>query len=153
MSLHPNDEHFMDEALKEARLALEEGEVPVGAVVVQDGVIIGRGHNSREHGLDIAGHAEINAINDAARSCGRWSLEGCTLFATLEPCMMCAGAIRQSRIRTVVFGAKDEEEGAIVSAFHAFDADNGLITVSYGTREAKYQQLLRDFFVKKRKGI
>ncbi len=145
-----NDEFFMAEALKQARLAYQEGEIPVGAVVVYHGKIIGSGHNSREKDLDISGHAEINAIKDAESKLGRWSLEGCTLYVTLEPCLMCAGAIRQSRLKSIVYGATDPREGAVVSAFHAFDGDNANQLVLGGVMEKECQELLASFFAEVR---
>lgn len=144
------DEQYMDLALEEARIGFSLGEVPVGAVIVKDGTVIGRGHNTREAGNDISGHAEINAIKEAEQALGRWALEGCTLYVTLEPCLMCAGAIKQSRIATLVFGAKDEEEGAIVSKYHVYDADNGSLNVSYGLRENECSTLIKSFFASKR---
>ena len=115
------DALFMKAALKEAELAFEEGEVPVGAVVVKDGEIIGKGHNHREKDLDISSHAEINALKEAAKALGRWDLHDCSLFVTLEPCLMCAGAILQSRIRFLCFGAVDKKAGAVISNYHVFD--------------------------------
>ena len=96
---------YMTEALFEARRALEEDEVPVGAVIVKGGKIIARGHNRRMQNCDPTAHAEIEAIRAAAQRLGDWRLDGCTMFVTLEPCVMCAGAIAQSRIDTVIFGA------------------------------------------------
>ena len=145
------DEEYMRLALEEARLAFDEGEVPVGAVIVKDGVVVSSAHNSRENELDISGHAEINAIRKAEKALGRWTLEGCTLYVTLEPCPMCAGAIKQSRLSSLVFGAKDEEEGAIISAYHIFDADNGSQNVSFGVLEKECSELLKAFFSAKRK--
>ena len=144
------DEEFMSEALKLARLAESEGEVPVGAVVVFQDRIIGRGRNSREQGADISGHAEINAIKDAERHLGKWTLEGCAIYVTLEPCLMCAGAIKQSRLKTIVFGAKDEAEGAVVSRYHVFDEDNANQTICIGVCGEEASTLLKDFFAKRR---
>ena len=145
------DEEYMRLALEEARLAMEAGEVPVGAVIVKDGIVISAAHNSREADLDISGHAEINAIRKAEEKLGRWTLEGCSLYVTLEPCPMCAGAIKQSRLSTLVFGAKDEEEGAVVSKYHIFDADNGSQNVSFGVLGQECANLLKDFFAVRRK--
>lgn len=144
------DEAMMNEALAEARIAFEAGEVPVGAVVVKDGKIVGRGHNTREADLDISGHAEINAMKDAEKALGRWTLEGCALYVTLEPCLMCSGAIRQARLSTIVFGAKDEREGAVVSAHHVFDADNATQTIHGPLLEEKCVEILQEFFRKRR---
>ena len=143
------DKRFMEEALAEARLALEEGEVPVGAVIVYKGNIIGRGHNSREGHQDISGHAEINALKEAAKTLGRWSMEGCTLYVTLEPCLMCGGAIKQSRLTSLVYGASDEQEGAL-SVYHVFDADNGAQTIHNGVCDAECQRILQQFFLQRR---
>ena len=110
----------MREALAEARRALEHDDVPVGAVVVDpDGHVIGRGHNRREVDGDPVAHAEVVAIREAAEALGTWRLDGCTLVVTLEPCTMCAGALVQARIATLVFGADDEKAGAVVSLFDA----------------------------------
>lgn len=145
------DEEYMRLALAEAEAAEKEGEVPVGAVVVFDGEVIAKGHNAREKDLDIAGHAEIVALKKAALALGRWSLEGCTLYVTLEPCLMCAGAIRQSRISTLVFGARDAEEGAVVSRHHVFDQDNGVQTIQTGVLEEDCAAIIKRFFLKKRR--
>jgi len=113
-------EAAMLDALAEARRALEHDDVPVGAVVVDpDGHIIGRGHNRREVDGDPVAHAEVVAIREAAEALGAWRLDGCTLVVTLEPCTMCAGALVQARIATLVFGADDEKAGAVVSLFDA----------------------------------
>lgn len=110
-------EHFMRQALREARAALEEGEVPVGAVVVADGSVVGRGHNQREMLHDPTAHAEMIAITQAAAHLGSWRLDPCRLYVTLEPCPMCAGAIVQARIPEVVYGADDPKAGACRSLF------------------------------------
>lgn len=102
----------MREALAEARLALEHGDVPVGCVVVRDGEIVGRGHNVRERDADPTGHAELIAIREAAAAIGSWRLEGCTLYVTLEPDAMCAGAIVLARVPRLVYGASDPKAGA-----------------------------------------
>ena len=143
---------FMLEALVEAELADQEGEVPVGAVVVKDGQIIGRGHNTRETDKDIAGHAEIMAMKDAAQTLGRWALDGCALYVTLEPCLMCAGAIKQARIRSLHYGAKDERYGA-ETAYHLFSNKDAYPCplVYAGEQEAKSGSLLNAFFAKQRK--
>lgn len=114
---HSEHERFMRQALRAAEVALEENEVPVGAVIVRDGRVIGRGHNQRERLADPTAHAEILAITAAAAEIGHWRLEDCTLFVTLEPCPMCAGAIVQARIPRVVFGASDPKAGACGSLY------------------------------------
>ena len=151
MGNRTNDELYMRLALAEATSALVEGEVPVGAVVVYEDKVIGVGHNSRESGLDISGHAEINALRAAAKARGSWNLEGCTLYVTLEPCLMCAGAIRQSRLSSLVFGAKDEKEGAVLSKFHVFDQDNATQAIVHGVLEEECAAMLKRFFANARK--
>lgn len=106
-----NDEEFMKEALKEALGAGEDGEVPVGAVVVKDGVIVARGRNRRVTTPDSTAHAEIDALRAACKKLGRWNLADCELYVTLEPCMMCSGAIVYSRIKRVIYGAADKRFG------------------------------------------
>lgn len=112
---------FMRQALKEALKAYAKGEVPVGAVVVYAGEVIGRGHNLRESSQDPTTHAEIIAIREASRKRGSWRLEECDLYVTLEPCLMCAGAISLARIRKVYFGAADPKAGALVTCVRAYD--------------------------------
>jgi tRNA(adenine34) deaminase len=107
-----NHEEGMRAALTEAQKALDEGEVPVGAVVVHDGMIVGRGHNQMERLQDATAHAEILTIGAAATTLGTWRLSECTLYVTLEPCIMCAGALVQSRIGLLVYGAHDPKAGA-----------------------------------------
>src|SRR5690554_1889639 len=107
-----DDQHFMSEALTEARKALELEEVPIGAIVVYEGEIIGRGYNLKEKDQDPTAHAEMIAVREAAQKLGSWRLEGCQLYVTIEPCPMCAGAIVQARIERLVFGALDHEAGA-----------------------------------------
>lgn len=112
---------FMKYAMGLARLSAEEGEVPVGAIVVCDGKIVGEGRNRRETVKNALHHAEIEAINDACKNLGGWRLWKCDIYVTLEPCPMCAGAIINSRIKNVYFGASDEKNGAVVSAARLFD--------------------------------
>lgn len=112
---------FMKYALSLAKKSAEEGEVPVGAIVVCDGEIVGVGRNRREVVKNALHHAEIEAINNACQKLGGWRLWKCDMYVTLEPCPMCAGAIINSRIRNVYFGAKDEKNGAVVSAAQLFD--------------------------------
>ena len=114
-------EDYMREALAEAAKAADAGEVPIGAVVVRDGVIVGRGHNRRETGKNALYHAEVAAIDDACRTLGGWRLFDCDLYVTLEPCPMCAGAIINARIRTVYFGAHDAKAGSCGSITNLFD--------------------------------
>jgi tRNA(adenine34) deaminase len=114
-------DHFMRIALEEAELALREDEVPVGAVIVHEGRVIARAHNQREQLHDPTAHAEMVAITQAAESRQSWRLDGCTLYVTLEPCPMCAGAILQARIPTLVYGAADPKAGAVDTLFRLLD--------------------------------
>ncbi|WP_145084208.1 tRNA adenosine(34) deaminase TadA [Anatilimnocola aggregata] len=118
-------ERFMRMALAEAQQALEEEEVPVGAVIVQGSRVIASAHNQREQLKDPTAHAEMIAITQAAESLGDWRLEGCTLYVTLEPCIMCSGAILQARVPIVVYGATDPKAGAVNTLFHLLN-DNRL---------------------------
>ncbi len=141
------DSEYMLEALALAREAAEAGEVPVGCVVVCDGAIVGRGRNRREEGRNALCHAEIEAINQACRSLGGWRLWQCTLYVTLEPCPMCAGAILQARIPRVVFGARDEKFGACGSVCDLFSMDfNHHPKMEGGVLEEEAKSLMQDFF-------
>ena len=142
---------FMDEALALAREAALEGEVPVGCVIVRNGQIVGRGRNRRELSRNALAHAEVEAINDACRSLGGWRLWDCTMYVTLEPCPMCAGAIVNARIPTVICGAKDRKSGACGSVCDLFSMDfNHHPTITYGLREAECAALLSEFFAQLR---
>ena len=141
------DLYFMDEALRLAAEAAEEGEVPVGCVIVRRGEIVGRGRNRRETKRTALGHAEIEAIHDACARLGGWRLWECTLYVTLEPCPMCAGAIVNARIPRVVFGASDAKCGACGSVCDLFSMDfNHHPEVEKGVREAESKELLTEFF-------
>ncbi len=147
------DEHdFIRRAMELAKMAQKEGEVPVGAVVTFGGRIIGEGYNHRERDKDISSHAEIIALKEAARSRGDWRLNGCSLFVTLEPCLMCSGAILQSRISSLYFGARDEKEGAVLSRYFVFDEpysqERPLIHPDFHREECEL--LLKNFFENKR---
>lgn len=142
------DEYFMGEALKEARYALEEDEIPIGAVVVYNGRIIGKGHNLTERLNDVSAHAEMQALTAAANLIGGKYLQGCTLYVTMEPCVMCAGASYWFQVSKIVFGAYDNKLG--------FGRINQKIThpktvITGGIREAECSQLVKDFFKGKRK--
>ena len=142
-----DDLKFMDEALALAREAAAEGEVPVGCVIVRNGCIVGRGRNRRETGKTALGHAEIEAIHDANRNLGGWRLWECTLYVTLEPCPMCAGAIVNARIPRVVFGASDAKCGACGSVCDLFSMEfNHHPAVTKGIREEEAAELLAEFF-------
>jgi tRNA(adenine34) deaminase len=117
----PPHERWMRLALDEARAAAAEDEVPVGAIVVAAGRVVGSGHNQREQLADPTAHAEMIAITQAAATLGSWRLEGCTLYVTLEPCPMCAGAILQARVPAVVWGAPDPKAGAVASLYRLFE--------------------------------
>ena len=141
------DLQFMDEALELARQAMAEGEVPVGCVIVRKGEIVGRGRNRRETAKTALGHAEIEAISDACKNLGGWRLWECTLYVTLEPCPMCAGAIINARIPRVVFGASDKKAGSCGSVCDLFSmAYNHHPEVERGLLEAECAQVLTDFF-------
>ncbi len=142
-----DDLYFMDEALALAREAAAEGEVPVGCVIVRKGEIVGRGRNRRETDKTALGHAEIEAIGEACRNLGGWRLWECTLYVTLEPCPMCAGAILSARIPRVVYGASDAKFGAVRSVCPLFDMKfNHHPTVESGIREAEAAALMTEFF-------
>ena len=141
------DLKFMDEALALARQSAAEGEVPVGCVIVRRGEIVGRGRNRREQVRNALSHAEVEAINDACRTLGGWRLWECTLYVTLEPCPMCAGAIVNARIPRVVFGASDSKCGACGSVCDIFAKDfNHHPSVERGLREEEAAALMTQFF-------
>ena len=145
------DLKFMDEALVLAQEAAAEGEVPVGCVIVRNGQIVGRGRNRRETEKTALGHGEIEAIADACRNLGGWRLWDCTLYVTLEPCPMCAGAIINARIPRVVYGASDAKCGAVRSVCGLFDmAFNHHPRVECGILEEECAVLLSEFFRKLR---
>ena len=142
-----DDLYYMDAALELAREAAAEGEVPVGCVIVCRDQIVGRGHNRREKDKSALAHAEIEAIGQACRTLGGWRLWECTLYVTLEPCPMCAGAIINARIPRVVYGASDAKCGACGGVCSLFSmAFNHHPQVEAGIREAECGQLLSDFF-------
>lgn len=141
-------EFFMNEALIEARKAYEKDEVPIGAVIVRDGQIIGRGHNLRESDKSPLAHAEILAIDDASKSLKGWRLTRCDIYVTLEPCLMCSGAIYQSRIVNCYYGAKDPKAGAIDSLFHVLNEPklNHIVNTYSGILEDACSSVLSQFF-------
>ena len=149
---HSDDEKFMALALEEATRAAELGEVPIGAVVVHDGEVIARAGNRRETDADPAAHAEFSALMRASRVLGRWRLTGCTVYVTLEPCLMCAGLMVNSRIDRCVFGAPDPKGGAVGTLYdvshdarlnHEFEVEGGVL-------EAECAEVLRAFFIRRR---
>jgi tRNA(adenine34) deaminase len=146
------DEDLMRRALGLAQSASGLDEVPVGAVIVKDGIVIGEGYNLRETKRSVLSHAELEAIHQANQKLNSWRLTGCTLYVTLEPCLMCAGAIYQSRIDRVVFGAPDPKAGATGSLYDIqSDARlNHRFTVTGGILADECGQVLKDFFRKKR---
>jgi len=147
-------EEYMREALALANEAAAEGEVPVGAVVVRDGVIVGRGRNRREVGKNALAHAELEAIDHACRTLGGWRLFGCELYVTLEPCPMCAGAIINARIDRVYYGAADGKAGSCGSLVNLFDLPyNHRPETVGGVLEEECGDLLRAFFADLRKRI
>lgn len=138
---------FMAEALKLANEAFLGGEVPVGAVIVKNGEIIARGRNMREKKQNALSHAEIEAINNACEALGSWRLDDCELYVTLEPCPMCAGAIINARIKTLVFGAYDSKMGSIDSVVNLCDYPyNHKVEVYGGICEDECKKLLEEFF-------
>ena len=143
----------MAEAIAEARKAENIGEVPVGAVVLKDGTVIGRGHNLTETLKDPTAHAEITAIRNAALELGGWRLLGCSLYVTCEPCAMCAGAMVLARIKKVVIGAADPKSGACGSVFNiASDSRlNHCVEVETGVMREECERMMKDFFKKRRK--
>ena len=145
------DESYMQEALTLAREAAQEGEVPVGCVIVREGRIVGRGRNRREKSKTALGHAELEAIAEACATLGGWRLWDCTLYVTLEPCPMCAGAILSARIPRVVYGASDAKCGATGSVCNLFSMEfNHHPQVEKGVLEAECSGLLKEFFQKLR---
>ena len=147
-----NDTDFMREALREAEAAAREGELPVGCVIVKDGAIIARAHNCCEASRDATAHAELLAIRRASAACGDWRLNRCTLYVTLEPCPMCAGAIMQARVGRLVYGAANPEQGCAGSLYripedpafpHFCPSDGGVLA-------EECQALLEHFFAARR---
>ena len=148
-----DDEAAMRVAFAEARKALDEGEVPIGCVIVHDGAVIGRGHNQVERLQDATAHAEIVAIGAASTALSSWRLEDCTLFVTLEPCAMCAGAIVLARVGRVVYGAHDPKAGACGSVLNVIDEPrlNHAPPVTSGVLAEETGELLTSFFEMKRR--
>ena len=143
-----DDIKYMKMALAEARKAYQRAEVPIGAVVVCNDQVVGRGFNLREQTQDPTSHAEMIALREAAENEASWRLEECQLYVTLEPCPMCAGAILQSRIKRLVYGASDPKAGAVRSLYQLLDDDrfNHQVEVVSGVMKEESAQLLKDFF-------
>lgn len=147
-----SDEDFLRQALELAKDAERGGEVPVGALVVIDGRVIGRGRNSPIARNDPTAHAEILALREAAAATGNYRLEGATMYATLEPCVMCAGALVAARVSRLVFGARDLRFGGVRSKFQLADADvlNHRLEILEGVLGAECAELLQRFFISRR---
>lgn len=145
-------EIFMKKALLEAFKALKKDEVPIGCVIVKDGAVIARAHNLRETKKEATAHAEILAIEKACKKLGDWRLDGCELYVTLEPCIMCAGAILNARIKKVYFGAREPKGGAVESRFQLLDkgALNWTTDFEGGVLDEDCALLITEFFRKKR---
>jgi len=143
-----NHHQWMRLALDQAHIAFRQGEVPIGAVIVRDGQLLAMTHNRKEELRDPTAHAEILAIRQAAGALGGWRLEGATLYVTLEPCPMCAGAIIQARLKTLVFGASDPKGGGAGSVMNVLDVNrwNHRVEVIAGILEQECSQILKDFF-------
>ncbi len=141
-------EKYMKEALKEANKSLENGDVPVGCIIVKDDVIVGRGYNTRYQDNSVIGHAEINAIIDANKTLKNWVLQDCEMYVTIEPCQMCAGAILQARIKKLVYGAKDRKAGCVDSLYSLLSDErfNHQVIIESGVLEEECSCLIKDFF-------
>ena len=149
-----DDDRFMALALEEARTAIDHDDVPIGAVVVHEGVVVGKGHNARERDQDPTAHAELIALREAATTLGRWRLTGCALYVTLEPCAMCAGAAVLARLDLVVFAAPDPKAGAVRSVAELLDEPalnhHPKWRSMRGARRADAEALLSGFFAVRR---
>lgn len=154
-----NDEKYMKEAIKQAKKAAVAGDVPIGCVIVKDDMIISRGYNKRNAKKTTLAHAELLAIEKASKKLGDWRLEECTMYITLEPCQMCAGAIVQARIPRVVVGAMNKKAGCAGSVLNLFQVEefNHQVEFQKGILEEECSSMLSDFFktlrIKKIKGI
>ena len=148
MEMPGSDEWFMRQAMKESRKALVKGEVPVGAIVVKDGRVIGRGWNQVETLKDATAHAEMIALTAAQEALGDWRLEGCTMYVTLEPCQMCAGALVQSRIDEVVIGSMNPKAGCAGSVLNLLEVEgfNHQVKTTRGVLQEECSTMLSDFF-------
>ena len=147
------DEKYMRAALKQARKAIDLGEVPIGCVIVYEGKIIGRGYNRRNTDKSVLCHAEITAVKKACKKMGDWRLEECTMYVTLEPCQMCAGAIVQSRIPRVVMGALSPKAGSAGTVINILENPefNHQVELTKGVLEQECSDILKEFFTELRK--
>ncbi len=154
MTFTADDEKFMRLAIDQARLAETEGEVPIGAIVVCSGEVIGRGYNRKNSGKSALKHAEIVAIEDASKVIGDWRLDECSLYVTLEPCLMCAGAIIHARVRNVFFGTTEPKFGGVVSLAHTFDIEklNHKVNYAGGLFAEEISAMMKAFFKNIRNG-
>ena len=150
---YPEDEKYMKQALKQAQKAYALNEVPIGCVIVYDNKIIARGYNKRNSVKSTLGHAELAAIKKAGRVLGDWRLEGCTMYITLEPCPMCAGAIVQARIPRVVIGSMNPKAGCAGSVINLLDMEgfNHRVEVEYNVLNEECSNMIKDFFRELRK--
>ena len=156
MSTEPrSDEFWMEEALREAERARVAGEVPVGAVVVHDGRIVGRGSNRPASTHDPTAHAEVIALREAGRALGNYRLEGCSVFVTIEPCAMCAGALMHARVLRLVYGAEDPKAGAVHSVIRVINHErlNHSMEVTKGVLGGRCRELVQSFFREKRNNV
>ena len=147
-----DDKYYMNQALKEAQKAYLLDEVPVGAVIVYNDKIIARAHNTREKSNDPTAHAEINAIRKACKKLKSWRLVDCTIYVTVEPCSMCAGTIMWSRMKRIVYGAKDIKGGALTSSYNLFEQKgiNHFPIIEGGILEEECGIIIKDYFKSKR---
>lgn len=154
MTFTADDEKFMRLAIEQAKLAEAEGEVPIGAVVVCKGEVIGRGYNRKNSGKSALKHAEIVAIEDASKVIGDWRLDECSLYVTLEPCLMCAGAIIHARVRNVFFGTTEPKFGGVVSLANTFDIEklNHKVNYAGGLFAEEISAMMKAFFRNIRRG-
>jgi tRNA(adenine34) deaminase len=147
------DEYFMQEAIKQARIAYKKGEVPIGAVIEYEGRVFAKAHNQRIKKNSAIAHAEVLAIEKASKKLGDWRLEGMTLYVTVEPCLMCAGAILHSRTKRLVYACSEPKMGAIKSQYNVLNKKNShhKVLVKAGVLEQESKKILRDFFKDLRK--
>jgi len=147
------EKKYMEIAIEEAKKSLKSGDVPVGAVIIKNGKIISKGHNTKEKEMNVLKHAEINAIDKACRKLKSWRLDGCDIYITLEPCAMCAGAIVNSRISRAIISTESEKSGYAGSLGNILGNKNGnhITVVEFGMMKKTSEKLLKNFFKDKRK--